>query len=134
MLAVPGSGGRQAAAETSVLVLQSPNQLTRTGSASGASSPSDLGALCAFLLGREQKATNERQIHMDNPRHGSREEMIVFEVMKVLPEARKLHSIFFFFSILKACALILEKHEQTLAGRKANSTDLPFNGGAPCLL
>lgn len=48
---------------------------------------------------------------MDNPRRLSREEIIIFEVMKVLPEAMELHWIF------QACALILEKHEQTLAGR-----------------
>lgn len=42
--------------------------------------------------------------------------------------------VLFFLLFFKACALILEKHKQTLAGRKANSTDLPFNGRAPCLL
>lgn len=100
------------------------------------SQPSDLPALWPFLLRGEQKPINESQIHMDNPRHRSREEIIIFEVMKVLPEARKLHwvSLFFLFFFFKACALILEKHEQTLAGSKANSTDLPFNGRAPCLL
>lgn len=46
-----------------------------------------------FLSG-EQKRINESQIHMDNPRRLSREEIIIFEVMKVLPEAKELHWIF----------------------------------------
>ena len=31
---------------------------------------------------------------MDNPRRLSREEIIIFEVMKVLPEVKELHKIF----------------------------------------
>lgn len=33
---------------------------------------------------------------MDNPRHHSREEIIIFEVMKLLPPASELHCFVFF--------------------------------------
>lgn len=42
--------------------------------------------------GREQ--INESQIHMDDPRRPSKKEIIIFEVMKVLPEVKELHEIF----------------------------------------
>lgn len=34
---------------------------------------------------------NESQVHTDNPRRLSKKEIIIFEVMKVLPEVKEMH-------------------------------------------
>lgn len=42
----------------------------------------------------EQTDKWKPNIHVDNPWHHSKKEIIIFEVMKVFPEVKELHKVF----------------------------------------
>lgn len=77
---------------------------------------------------REQKQINESQIHVDNPLRRSKKEIIIFEVMKVLPEVKELLGIFRPVSWSKK-----NTSRRSLAERQIPQSSF-FFGLAPCLL